>query len=918
MHLFKKLGLFSSICVAAALAQTNRIAGPIDSNRTVRLQGRVHPAANAANDQGAVGASFALPGITLVLKHSTAQQSDLDQLLAQQQDPNSSNFHKWLTPEQYADRFGATNDEIAQITAWAQSQGLQVTNVARSRTFISFSATAGQAQNAFHTQIHRYNVNGRSHFANAADPAIPAALANIVAGVMGLNDFHLKPRLRKPSAPAISFGGSLAIGPDDFAAIYNVKPLYDAGVDGTGQSIAIVGQSNIRMTDIQAFRSKFGLGAANLTTTLVPRRPNPGVVPGDADESNLDIEWAGAVARNANIVFVYSDDVLQSAMYAVDNNVAPILSISYGGCEQADLVDLPTNRALVQQANAEGMTWFAASGDSGAADCEDQGASIAQNGLAVDAPASIPEVTAMGGTEFNEQGGTSYWVGSAAQGYIPEMAWNDTSMVGSFASTGGGASVYFPQPAWQTGPGVPSDGFRHVPDLALNASADHDGYYFYSLGSPGQVGGTSAGAPTMAGIFALLNQYLVSTGAQAQAGLGNVNPAIYRLAQNTSGVFHDISVGNNMVPCASGTPDCKNGLVGNTTGAAYDSVTGWGSVDAYNLVHQWSSHPALHSLVEPSIDQNPVFETANKSSWSFNLTLTEEAGIATTIKDFTIDGVSHAAELATLVPAAALGARQSVSFPYTMTGVAIPKTVAFGFSGVDADGTGWTRQLSTPFTGPQTRLTVAGISNAATGQQVYAPGMILSVYGTGLGNFAQSTAVIPLPQYLAGFEAWINNVPAPLYYVSPNQVNVQIPYETQPGRATLTLGNPYENVDFPFTVGTAGPGIFTFQDGSINPSRSGRAGDTVTLFITGEGQVTPSVATGNTPTGSRMPQPRQTVTMTVGGVPATVQAIGIPSWSVGVTQINFTIPSGLAAGVQPVVVTVGTAASPAANITITQ
>jgi uncharacterized protein (TIGR03437 family) len=195
----------------------------------------------------------------------------------------------------------------------------------------------------------------------------------------------------------------------------------------------------------------------------------------------------------------------------------------------------------------------------------------------------------------------------------------------------------------------------------------------------------------------------------------------------------------------------------------------------------------------------------------------------------------------------------------------------------------------------------------------------MSVYGTGLGNFVQSAAAVPLPQYLAGFEGYINKVPVPLYYVSPNQVNVQIPYETAPGPATLIVGNPYENSNpYRFTVSAAGPGIFTFQDGSINPSRTATVGQTVTLFITGEGQVTPSVATGHTPTGNRIPQPRQTVTVTVGGTPAIVQAIGIPSWSVGVTQINFTIPSGVAGGVQPVVVTVGTASSPSANIAITQ
>ena len=142
------------------------------------------------------------------------------------------------------------------------------------------------------------------------------------------------------------------------------------------------------------------------------------------------------------------------------------------------------------------------------------------------------------------------------------MAWNDTALAGILAATGGGASVYFPQPAWQTGPGVPADGARHVPDLALSSSADHDGYYFYFNGSVGYVGGTSAATPTMAGIFALLNQYLVSTGAQAQPGLGNVNPTIYRLAQNTSGVFHDVTAGNNIVPCAAGTPNCNNGLLG--------------------------------------------------------------------------------------------------------------------------------------------------------------------------------------------------------------------------------------------------------------------------------------------------------------------------------------------------------------------
>lgn len=914
------------ILLSALLIPANLLA-----QQTVMLAGRVHPAANVRNDRGRVAGDFVMPGMTLTLKPTAAQQSDLEQLTAGQQDPGSPNFHKWLTPEQYADRFGVSSADVEQVTAWLKSQGFTATNVSRSRTFISFQGTAAHAQNAFHTEIHRYLVNGESHFSNSTSPSIPASLASIVADVSGLNDFHPKPRFKKPTADLNTSGGVHHLAPDDLATIYDINPLYTAGVDGTGQNIVVVGQSGIHISDIQAFRTKFNLPAANVKQVLVPGRPDPGVLSGDVEESNLDIEWSGAVARNATIVFVYSDDVWESARYAVDQNLAPVLSMSYGACEQSDLVDLPSFRALVRQANAQGMTWLAASGDSGAADCEDQGASVAQNGLAVDIPAAIPEVTAMGGTEFNEQNATGYWSSSnsvnsaSAQQYIPEMAWNDTAFAGSLAATGGGVSVYFAQPSWQVGTGVPQDGWRHVPDVSFNASADHDSYAYYSQGSMGYVGGTSAAAPVMAGVLALLNHYLTAAGLQPQAGLGNVNPALYRLAQNGTNVFHGVSVGNNQVPCAAGTPNCDNGVIGFTTGTGYSSVAGLGSVDVANLAHQWSSQPPLGSSVVASLDQSPVFQQAADSKgnrWSFNVTLNEEAGIAATLTDFSVDGVSHASEIASLFGTAAIAARGSITAPYGFATLAVPKSVTFGFTGVDASGRQWTTSVSVPFSGPQTRLTVAGISNAATGVAAFAPGMILSIYGTGMGNVAQSAAAIPLPQYLSGFEAYINGVPVPLYYVSPNQVNVQIPYETQAGAATLTVGNPYENVSYNFRVQASAPGIFTFADGTVNPSSNARAGDTVTLFLTGEGQVRPTLTTGATPSPrtpvTQLPKPRLPVTVTVGSVAATVQFIGIPTGLVGVTQINFTIPAGLTPGVQPVVVTVGTAPSPAAKISITQ
>ncbi len=387
----------------------------------------MHPAARAGNDAGAVADSFVLPGITIAFQPSAAQQAALDQLLAQQQDPSSPNFHHWLTPEEYADRFGVSANDLRKVNAWLTAQGFQINQTARGRNWVSFSGTAGEAKSAFQTEIHRYKVNGEMHYANSAEPSVPVALAGIVSGVRGLNDFKMKPRLRKALAPQYTAtpNGPHHIGPADFAAIYNVAPLYAANVDGAGQKIAVVGQTAIKLSDITAFRTTFSLPAINLQQVLAGS--NPGISNDDLPEADLDIEWSGAVAKNATIMYVYSGDVWTSALYAVDNNVAPVITMSYGACEQSDLGDLPGFRAAAQQANAQGITWLAASGDSAAADCEDQGASIAQDGLAVDIPGSIPEITSMGGTTLNEGSG-SYWDSTGyAMSYIPETVWNDTA-----------------------------------------------------------------------------------------------------------------------------------------------------------------------------------------------------------------------------------------------------------------------------------------------------------------------------------------------------------------------------------------------------------------------------------------------------------------------------------------------------------
>jgi uncharacterized protein (TIGR03437 family) len=903
--------------LASLFAQTGRVT----------MRGHIRPQARPENDQGPVESGFPVSGMTLMLKPTAAQHAALQQLLAQQQDPASPKYHQWLTPDQYAAAYGASADDLNRLTGWLKSQGFTVDSTARSRLYLTFSGTAQQAGTAFRTSIHRYRVNGRTHYANATEPSIPAEFSSLVSSIRGLNDFRLKPRLRAAHPEMNSGSGAHHLAPDDVATIYNIAPLYQAGVDGSGQKIAVVGQTNVNLTDIQQFRSKFNLPAPNLTKVLVPGSKNPGISNDDLPEADLDIEWSGAVARNAQIVYVYSTDVIQSLIYAIDSNIAPVLSMSYGGCEAADLVDLPGYQQLAQQANTQGMTWVTAAGDSGAGDCEDYGAMIAQNGLAVDAPAVIPEVTAMGGTTLNDVGG-SYWAATndansaSALSYIPETVWNDTPLGRGLAAGGGGASIFFPQPSWQTAVGAPNDGGRHVPDVSLSSSAEHLSYYVYTGGGTAFYGGTSVAAPSMAGIVALLNQYLASTGSPGHTGLGNINPQLYRLSQSTPGIFHDITTGDNNVPCVAGTPNCTGGSFGNSAGPGYDSATGLGSIDAFNLLHGWSSKPPVNSAVLVSIDQNPVFQQSDRSGnpWRFTLTLTEEGGIPTSITGLTIDGANFTPRLASLFGSTALPANSSLSATIALSEVAAPKNVVMVVNGVDASGTTWTQQLTVPFTGPQVPLTISGISNAASGQQVFAPGMIVSVYGTQLGNLTQAFGTVPLPLYLAGFEASVNGVPAPLYYVSPNQVNIQIPYETQPGKAKLTVGNPYANVDYNFQVAASAPGIFTSPDGSLVPFSSAARNQTITLYVTGDGQVSPTLATGAAPSANtalaRLPKPQLAASVTVGGVNAPITFIGIPAGYVGVTQVNFTVPASVAPGVEPVVVTIGTANSASAKLTV--
>jgi subtilase family serine protease len=603
-----------------AAQRTARISQRIDNNRVSTVRGNLHRFAQPAFDRGAAEDSLPIERMTLALRSTPEQEAELEELLQQQQDPASPNYHQWLSPEEFADRFGVPSAEFERVTEWLQSQGFTIAQTARSRRWISFTGTVREVNAAFHANMHAYQVGGQRHYANALEPTVPTALRDLVIGFHHMNDFRIKPRIHRSSIRpdfTSEITGNHFIAPDDFATIYDLQPLYKAGIDGTGQSIAIMGETDILLSDIRAFRAASGLPSSDPQVVLVPGSRDPGINPYDVDEASLDIEWAGAVARNATIIYVNSGvDVFDSFTYAIDQNIAPVVSISYGQCEALwTAADLTNFRQLTQQANAQGMTISTPSGDEGAADCDSQTSTQATTGLGVDFPASSPYVTAVGGTTINSAGnvwnsttqifGTLYgkpqpplWsttnnsANGSAVSYISEITWNDTTLAGTLTAAGGGKSTQFAKPIWQAGVGVPNDNARDVPDISFAASPFINPYLMCSQSSCVNgfrasdttlniVGGTSAGTPAFAGVVALINQ-------KTNARQGNVNPRLYQLAASAPSAFHDITGGGNAVPCQTGSRNCgANGYLGYAAAPGYDLATGLGSLDVFKLLTAW-------------------------------------------------------------------------------------------------------------------------------------------------------------------------------------------------------------------------------------------------------------------------------------------------------------------------------------------
>jgi hypothetical protein len=584
---------------ALAIGQvTPQITQRVDASVRTRISGTVHPLANTQNDRGRADASLAMKDMVLTLHASPTQKAQLKQLADDLHNANSASYHHWLTPAQFGAQYGPADNDVKVASDWLTANGFKIEEISAAKTWIRFSGVAQQVEQAFGTEIHKYSVKGVTHYANATGLSLPTALAPAVSGVVSINNFLKRPQHITPSTVARNEDGKLVrvkdsttvastagvdttlaagpaftstgsqeenyLAPGDFAKLYNTTSLINAGVNGEGVSIAIVGRSDISLSDVEAFRKLFKLPFNDPKITYATT--DPGVISGDDEEAILDVEWSGAVAPKANINFVIgastltTDGVDISAAYIVDHALAPIMSISFGECEsEIGATEMAFYHDLWQQASVEGITVLVSSGDGGSSGCVIPSEYRASPfGLGVNGLASTPYNVAVGGTELNDVDTNTYWNIangsnlSSIKGYVPEAVWNESCNVflpvsatncyynPSYESTyagGGGASscattttdqngnatcaAGYPKPSWQTGIGVPKDAVRDLPDVALAAAAGHDGFLLcyngscqWTTNSDGSltltqasvIGGTSAASPSFAGLMALVEQ----------------------------------------------------------------------------------------------------------------------------------------------------------------------------------------------------------------------------------------------------------------------------------------------------------------------------------------------------------------------------------------------------------------------------
>jgi len=563
-----------SLLVIAASFLAIRVVVRADQNQRVTLSGQAVPLIQQARLMQAVDPNQQL---NLSIGLQLRNPADLDSLLSAIYDPQSPQYHQYLTPDQFNQLFAPAPDQVQQVVSFLQGQGLTVTSIAPNNLLIDATGSVAQVEQAFNIQINNYQEGNQTFYANATSPSIPTSISPLITSIGGLDNSVLyQPLYRRLDTHHQSHRGALAgqsgFGPKDLSTAYDVTPLHSAGIRGDNQTIALFELDGYQASDISQYFQANGLATPNISNVMVDNfngSPGQGAI-----EVELDIEVAGGIAPHARQLVYEGPNTTQGVNDTynriVHDNKAQIVSISWGLCEASSgTAELQTLDNIFKQGASQGISFFAAAGDSGAYDCGD-------GNLAVDSPAGDPYVTGVGGTNLQLNAGA----------YGSESVWsnpNDTQRSPEGAGGGGGISKTFTQPSWQTGPGVSnqySNGKREVPDVSADADPA-TGYSMYctvtNAGCPANgwltVGGTSASAPLWAGSMALINQYLKS---QGKAAVGHANPTLYGLfnGQQQSPAFHDVNTGNNLFYPA-------------TTG--YDMGSGIGTPDVNNIAHDLAS-----------------------------------------------------------------------------------------------------------------------------------------------------------------------------------------------------------------------------------------------------------------------------------------------------------------------------------------
>jgi kumamolisin len=513
--------------------------------------------------------------LDITVSLSLGNQPALAALIHQVSDPRSPRYGRYLSPGQFTASYGPTPDQVQQVSSYLRSQGLAVTSVSSNRTLVHATGPVHAVNAAFSVTIsdwHDQRLN-RDFFGNDTQPSLPASIAALVVGVFGLDNhygFHhhaIRKSLQTPSVAPI--GG---FNPIQLKTAYDVNPMAAKGIDGTGQSLGLFELDGFQQGNINTYDTQYSLATSTPKVIIVGLGPSPALGLGEI-EVELDIEVMQAVAPGAAITVWEGQNSAQGAVdtynATVTSNSTASNSTSWGACEP-DLAPslMDALDQIFRQAAAQGQSFFAASGDHGAYDC--RSTNPASNEIVVDYPASDPYMAGVGGTHLLLNPDNSYQ---------SESVWSFSGVSPPIGS-GGGLSIHFGRPAWQTGPGVSnssSNGWRQVPDVALDADPQ-TGYSIYATNNPPPpnpsttgwfiLGGTSAGAPSWAAFAALYNQFAASLG---RGNLGFANPTLYAAATIGQPVlpFHDVTTGTNFVYPA--TP-------------GWDYPTGWGTPDVTNLI----------------------------------------------------------------------------------------------------------------------------------------------------------------------------------------------------------------------------------------------------------------------------------------------------------------------------------------------